>query len=99
MPHFPGGSGPREPSPDEPGAQRFVDAGRVWTAVRRHEMTALTRLTRPTRGAGLASAHERRLVLFFFGDDGEVRRAIAPSELADPAPIETLRRLLADATP
>ena len=89
MPHFPGASGPLEPSPDEPGAQRFEHAGRAWTAVRRHEMARLSR----------DAAYERRLMLFFFADDGEVRRAFAPADLGDPAPVETLRRLLADASP
>jgi hypothetical protein len=88
MPHFSDAAGPRDPTPDEPGAQRFHCEGRAWIAVRRHEMTRLAR----------GVAMERRLTLFFFGAD-DVRRAVVPSDLPDPAPDDVLCALLASASP
>jgi hypothetical protein len=89
MPHFSGAAGPRDPSPDEPGAQRFHCGGHTWTAVRRHEMMRLAR--------GVSA--ERRLTLFFFGAGDDVRRAVVPSDLPDPAPDDVLCAFLAGASP
>jgi hypothetical protein len=52
--------------------------GSAWRVVRRHEMTRIR-----SRG----DSGDRRLYLFFFGDEGGVRRVEVPADFADPATI------------
>ena len=82
MPHFFGQTGPRDPSPDEPGAERFSADGATWVAVRRHEMTRLARGAVP----------ERRLLVHFFGPAGEHRVAVAPNDPKSPDELAALWR-------
>ena len=84
MPHFFGQTGPRDPAPDEPGAESFSVEGATWVAVRRHEMTRLARGVVP----------ERRLLVHFFGPAGEHRVAVAPN---DPVTADELRALWQEA--
>jgi hypothetical protein len=82
MPHFSGATGPRDPSPDEPGAEPFSVDGVPWVAVRRHEMTRLARHAAP----------ERRLLVHFFGPDGAHRVAVAPNDPTSPDALVALWR-------
>ena len=83
MPHFFGETGPRDPSPDEPGAMPFEVDGERWVAVRRHEMTRLAR--------GVVA--ERRLLLHFLGPGGAHRLCVAPNDLPDDPASATLAAL------